>query len=115
MYLLCYTNNECDQQMKVDSIKPQYNGGWTRTASIAQGVEKTAMQTRSTLPYANRIGGVGCGRWVAIGARCELSTEQVTTLIVCSYSFDIDEEGAAAHNRAERYINNSFIGPLLLQ
>lgn len=78
-----------------------------------QGVEQTAMQTRSTLPYANRIGGVRpLGRdWRALRA------EQVTTLIVCSYSFDIDEEGAA-HNRVERYINNSFIGrelPLLLQ
>lgn len=84
-----------------------------RSSRVDRGVEQTAMQTRSTLPYANRIGGVRpLGRdWRALRA------EQVTTLIVCSYSFDIDEEGAA-HNRVERYINNSFIGrelPLLLQ
>lgn len=72
--------------------------------------------------HANEINPSVCKQdwWgAAVGSRLAraLRAEQVTTLIVCSYSFDIDEEGAA-HNRVERYINNSFIGrelPLLLQ
>lgn len=68
------------------------------TASIA----RAAWQSGGTNRHANEINPSVCKQdwWgAAVGSRLAraLPAEQVTTLIVCSYSFDIDEEGAA-HN-----------------
>lgn len=79
------------------------NGGWDadnscHTASIARAAWQGV-----TNRHANEINPSVCKQdwWgAAVGSRGlarALRAEQVTTLIVCSYSFDIDEEGAA-HN-----------------